>query len=218
MPLAPVERFIHWTYFMGNDDKRRLMTGAAGAWEPSERVVRQVLESSPLADPSNRLLHADVKTFLVDNVLEYTDKMSMAVSLESRVPLLDANFVEFSLNVPFRQKLEYGRSKILLRNVFARFLPPEAQKAPKKGFNAPLSRWVRNTLDGYFEASHQERHPLKETLGESIGTTWMEERVLDWSFIQRLRDQHLRGKADYSYELFSILMFDLWWRKHISAA
>jgi asparagine synthase (glutamine-hydrolysing) len=218
MPLEDVERFAHWTYFMGSAEKERLLTGRGATlcnWERSERVLRQVLGNSPLAEADNRLLHLDVTTFLVDNLLEYTDKMSMAVSLESRVPLLDHDFVEFSLNVPYRFKMNGGRTKVLLRDVFSRFLPPAARRAPKKGFNAPLSHWMRNTLDDYFEASQHDRHPLKDRLGADIGTTWQDEGVLNWSFIQHLRQQHRNGKADFSYELFSILVFDLWWRKYV---
>jgi asparagine synthase (glutamine-hydrolysing) len=219
MPLRGLEQFSHWTYFLGSDEKVRLLTNGNGSqaqWKSSERVLRRVFDNSPLADADNRLLHVDIRTFLLDNLLEYTDKMSMAVSLESRVPILDQDFVEFSLNVPFNHKLRGGRTKVLLRDAFDRFLPREARTAPKKGFNAPLSQWMRSTFDEYFEASQQQRHPLKEILGEDIGRTWQEERVLNWPYIQQLRQQHREGRADYSYELFSILVFDLWWRKYVS--
>lgn len=216
-----IERFALWTYYMGEGDKRRLIKRrgagpADSAFLPSHRVLQSALDASPLADPDNRLLDVDVRTFLVDNLLEYTDKMSMAVGLESRVPLLDHEFVEFALNVPFHWKLDGGRSKILLRKVFADFLPEEAQKAPKKGFNAPLSLWVRETFDAYFEASQSPTHPLRQRLGEDIGITWRESGPLDWSMIQWLRDRHRRGRDDYSYELFAILVFDVWWRKYLT--
>jgi asparagine synthase (glutamine-hydrolysing) len=218
MQRQDMERFARWTYFMGTAEKKLLFdfNAASTDFNPSARVLSEAFNASPLAEEDNRWLHTDLKTFLVDNLLEYTDKMSMAASLESRVPLLDQEFVEFSLNVPFRFKLSGRRSKILLRDAFFHFLPPEAQKAPKKGFNAPLSHWMRGALDDYFEASQMDDHPLKDALGEDIGRTWRCERLLDWSYIQLLRHKHRDGKADYSYELFSILVFDLWWRKYVS--
>jgi len=73
---------------------------------------------------------------------------------------------------------------------------------------------MRDTFDAYFEASRQAVHPLKDRLGEDIGATWWE-GLLDWAFIQQLRDQHRRGKRDNSYELFAIIMFDVWWRKYV---
>jgi asparagine synthase (glutamine-hydrolysing) len=215
MPLRNVDRFAHWTYFMDSAEKRHLLSGQRElSCQCSERVLNKAFDSSPLADVDNRLLHVDVGTFLVDNLLEYTDKMTMAVSLESRVPLLDQDFVEFSLNVPFQYKLGRRESKVLLRNVFSDFMPSEARKAPKKGFNAPLSQWMRNTLDDYFDGG-QKSHVLAETLGRDVGITWGKERVLNRSYIEHLRQQHRKGKADYSYELFSIMIFDVWWRKYV---
>jgi len=218
MPREDVERFAYWTYYLDAAGKAELIVcrdEMPSHWQPSERVLQRALEASPLADADNRLLHCDVQTFLVDNLLEYTDKMSMAVGLESRVPLLDPEFVEFSLNVPFRYKLHGRRTKVLLREVFDRVFPAEARQAPKRGFNAPLSQWLRNTLDDYFAASARDHHLLKDRLGADIGATWRDDAVFDWSYIQRLRQQHRSGRADWSYELFSIMAFDVWWRKHV---
>jgi len=154
-----------------------------------------------------------VQTFLPDNVLEYTDKMGMAVALEARVPLLDPRFVEFSLNVPFAHKLKNGQSKWLLREAFSEFFPPAAWIAPKRGFNAPLAHWMLNEFDGYFEEGARAGRS-KAFFGEDTGTTWRE-GILNAAFVQELREQHKRGLRDNSYELFAILIFDVWWRKYI---
>jgi asparagine synthase (glutamine-hydrolysing) len=158
-----------------------------------------------------------VQSFLLDNVLEYTDKMSMALALEVRVPLLDHRFVELSLNVPFAHKLRDGRSKLLLHQAFSEFFPPSVRGAPKRGFNAPLPQWMHQTLDGYFETSLRSRGGLEELQGDDPGATW-QEGILDWSFISQLREQHRRGKRDNSYELFAIIMFDVWWRKYVKGS
>jgi asparagine synthase (glutamine-hydrolysing) len=213
-------QFVRWTYFFEEGTKEKLFAGGnAGnshsrGFAPSERFLRAALEGSALSDPDNRMLHADVQTFLLDNLLEYTDKMSMAVALEVRVPLLDHRFVEFSLNVPFSQKLSHGQSKRLLRETFAEFFPPAARKAPKRGFNAPLARWMLDVFDGYFEEDGRARDRLQSLGGSDLGASW-KEGILDWQVIQQLREQHKRGRRDNSYELFAIILFDVWWRKYV---
>ena len=181
----------------------------------SPRILRQALEESTLKDVDNQILHMDLQTFLVENILEYTDKMSMAVGLEVRVPLLDPEFVELSLNAPFASKIRTGMPKMLLRDAFADFFPPVARAAPKKGFNAPLAHWIVTVFDSYFEASQSPRHPLRRQMGDDIGISWRE-GILDWNFIDRLRQQHRRGQRDNSYELFAFIVFDVWWRKYVA--
>ena len=144
----------------------------------------------------------DLQTFLPDNILEYTDKMSMAVSLEVRVPYLDYRVVEHSLSTPFRYKLRSGNSKILLREAFADLLPPANANAPKRGFNFPLAVWMRDYFDKYFD-THMDRDYLRA------------QGILNWDYVQLLREQHRLGENDNSYPLFSLIMFDVWYRKYI---
>ncbi len=205
----PVRQFVNWTYFFDEGDKARLFgpRGGGAGLEPSERVVRRALAESPMRDPQNRWLHADVRTFLLDNLLEYSDKMSMAASLEARVPLLDAAFVELSLNVPFAEKLAGRRSKLLLREAFAGYFPPDALRAPKKGFNAPLPMWMQDTFDSYFDDAPGR-------WGAGHGVTWRS-GILERAFIDRLRGDFRAGRADTSHELFAVLAFDVWWRRYV---
>jgi len=159
-------------------------------------------------------MEMDLKTFLVDNVLEYTDRMSMATALEVRVPLLDSGFVEMGLNTPFGYKIRSGRTKAILVDTFTEFFPAEARNAPKRGFNAPLGLWIGRLFDEYFEASGKPSHPLRANLGEDIGSAWRD-GILDFDFIQQLREEHRQGKSDRSHELFGCMIFDVWWRKYI---
>ena len=218
----PVTQFVQWTYFLNDQDKQRLLhlplksgdsNGGPVAFLPSERFFRDAVEQSELSDFRNRYLQADVQTFLLDNVLEYTDKMSMAIPLEVRVPLLDHRFVEFSLNVPFNRKLKGGESKILLRETFAEFLAPEVMRAPKRGFNAPLAIWMMRTFDSYFDSDPR----IRGRWGEDAGETWRE-GIFDENLIRGLREDHRRGRHDNSYPLFALMMFDVWWRRYVKAS
>lgn len=198
--------FVNWTYFLNEDEKRSLMMPSShhvnGGRLDSYRIVRNFLESSRLADSGNRLLHVDMKTFLPDNVLEYTDKMSMATSLEVRVPYLDHRLVKESIAWPFEYKLRSHQTKAILRDAFADLLPGETSRAPKRGFNFPLAVWMRDKFDSYFETEMNQSEVAKFGL-------------FKWEFIHSLRQQHREGKKDNSYPLFSLIMFDVWYRKYI---
>jgi asparagine synthase (glutamine-hydrolysing) len=203
-------QFVNWVYFFDEQEKSTLLKGltqngqtATRRLLPAERAFRQYLEEDTLTDFGNRMLHLDVRTFLVDNILEYTDKMSMATSLEVRVPFLDPRVVEYSLNIPFRYKLRNGQGKAILKDTFAELLPEANQQLPKKGFNAPLAQWMTTHLDSYFDRLMTKEEVTRQGL-------------LNWDHIQLLRSQHRMGKRDNSYELFSILMFDVWYRKYLS--
>ncbi len=202
-------QLLRWTYFLGETEKAALlgplarseMAGASGFLHP-DRLLRRRLEDSPLSDPGNRVLHLDIETFLVDNILEYTDKMSMAVGLEVRVPFLDHRVVEHSLGIPFGRKLRGGRTKVVLKEAFADLLPEGHAEAPKKGFNLPIARWTQTHLGGYLDSNMSREETERQG-------------IFDWEYIQLLRQQHAGGRRDNSHELFSIVMFDLWYRKYI---
>jgi len=135
----------------------------------------------------------------------------MAVPLEMRVPLLDHEFVEFSLNVPFGDKLSGSDTKLPLKRAFREFFTPDALNAPKKGFIPPLADWMKNSFDLYFE---DRPSAVREMSGNpSAGITWRS-GLLDKKIIDRYRDEHRRGVQDWSYELFAIMIYDLWYGKH----
>ncbi len=212
--------YANWTYFMDEDKKRHLLhDGSSGNSEhntlhPSVDVLRSAYAQSSLQEADNRVLEMDLRTFLVDNILDYTDRMSMATALEVRVPLLDTAFVELSLNAPFAYKIRNGESKAVLVDAFEEFFPPEARHSPKRGFNAPLALWAGKLFDPYFEASLDASHPLRKKLGEDVGATW-NDGILDLNYVQQLRVQHRQGKRDNAHELFACILFDVWWRKYI---
>jgi asparagine synthase (glutamine-hydrolysing) len=213
-------QYANWTYFLNETQKRQLVPDRAAGetrrngLRPSVDILRAAFGECSLQEPDNRVLELDLKTFLADNILEYTDRMSMATGLEVRVPLLDPGFVEMSLNAPFAYKIRNGHTKAILVDAFAEFFPDEARKTLKRGFNAPLGQWMGSLFDDYFQASCERSHPLRKELGEDLGSAWRE-GVLDFDFIQQMRVEHRQGKSDRGHELFACMIFDVWWRKYI---
>ena len=178
----------------------------------SDGFRRAVGASDPLAafqarynacsssDPLDRAMYVDVHTYLHDDVLTKVDRMSMAVSLESREPLLDHRLLEFSARVPVSLKLRDGMSKYLLRRVLARRLPPPVLARGKQGFDAPIGDWLRG--------------PLQCMLHDLVGSRRSLERgIFAPPAVQRLLDEHRTGTADHRHRLWQLLMLELWFRQ-----
>ena len=212
-------QYSNWTYFLNERQKHKLLHGYIGGQaarnglRPSVDVLRATFAECSLTNVDNRILELDLKTFLADNVLEYTDRMSMATALEVRVPILDASFVHMSLNAPFAYKIR-GGAKGILADTFSDFFPPAIRNAPKRGFNAPLGQWIGPLFDDYFQTKGEPSQSPKTKFGEDVGAAWRE-GILDCDFILQLRDEHRKGRQDRSHELFACMIFDVWWRKYI---
>lgn len=202
----PARQYLKWVYYLDEDRKAKLFANSNGNL-PSHRVLQNHLNEIPAGWPSvwddgNRFSFLDVETFLPDNLLEYSDKMSMAWALELRVPFLDPRVVELAFQIPFSMKLNRAGSKAILRKTFADLIPVENLSAPKKGFNVPLGGWMRTKLDRYFDELLPRDYVRREG-------------IFDYDYIQQLREEHRRGRRDNAYELFAVLIFDAWYRKYI---
>ncbi|MCI0337210.1 MAG: asparagine synthase (glutamine-hydrolyzing) [Acidobacteria bacterium] len=200
----PARQYLKWVYYLDEERKAKLLKSRNGDQLSSHRILQLHLDRIPLSwDDGNRFSYLDVETFLPDNLLEYSDKMSMAWSLELRVPYLDPRVVELAFQIPFHLKLNAAKSKVILRDAFADLIPAENLRMPKKGFNVPLGAWMRTKLDRYFD--------------ELLPRNYVErEGIFNYDYITHLRQEHQRGRRDNAYELFAILIFDTWYRKYIT--
>ena len=151
-------------------------------------------------DPLDRALYVDVKTYLVDDIMTKVDRMSMAVSLEAREPLLDHRLLEFAATVPTTLKLKNGRSKYLLRRLLERRVPKAIVERPKHGFEAPVGEWLRGPLapivtDLLLDGRLRERGIFEE---RAVADLWREHRT---------------GARDHRHRLWSLVMLELWFRQ-----
>lgn len=156
-----------------------------------------------LGDPVTDMMYADLVTYLPGSILTKLDRASMRVSLEARVPLLDHRVVEFAWRTPLSQKLRRGQGKWLLRQVLSRYLPAELFDRPKQGFGGPLADWLRG--------------PLRVWAEQLLNSE--ELRRQGYFNVQRIRtawSDHLSGRIDNSFRLWSVLMFQLWLEREYS--
>jgi asparagine synthase (glutamine-hydrolysing) len=148
-------------------------------------------------DATRQMMYLDLITYLPDDILVKLDRASMAVSLESRVPLLDHRVIEFAWQLPSSLKMVRGRGKWVLRELLARYLPTTLTDRAKKGFDVPLAAWLRGPLRDWAEALLDEGRLRREGMlrPEPIRRKWL---------------QHLRGDANWNVDLWTVLMFQGW--------
>lgn len=199
------EQYLRWTYYFSDEEKSNLLGPMADGmrYEKSKRILTSRLAASPQdSGRYQRVMDLDLTSFLSDNILEYTDRTSMNVSLEVRVPLLDHRIAEFAYRVPWSYKMRHGKSKAILKDAFSDILPPDLLNAPKRGFCPPIAAWMAGPLDAYFDRVMTRKEVVRQG-------------VFSWEEIQRLRRQHKTRQRDNGMELFGILMFDVWHRRYV---
>ena len=157
------------------------------------------------ADLLARLSYVDLLTFLPDNLLLFSDKTSMASSLELRVPLLDLDLVEFAARLPGALRVRRFETKYLLRKAIGALLPPSVLAKPKQGFTAPVGRWIRGELAGYAE--------------ELLSAEALEQRgIWNHEYVAALLAEHRAGRREWGHQLFGLMVFELWCRTFLDQA
>ena len=148
------------------------------------------------------MLALEQRFFLADHNLNYTDKMSMASSVEVRVPFLDLDLVNFSTKIPDNLKQKASVGKWVLKKAMEPYLPMDVIYRPKTGFGAPLRTWMK--------------HDLKEIMRDVLSIESINSRGLfSADNVQKLILANNQGKVDASYTLFSLLCVEIWCREYL---
>jgi asparagine synthase (glutamine-hydrolysing) len=151
-----------------------------------------------------QMMHFDFETYLPEDILTKVDRMSMAHSIESRVPLLDTRVVEFAARLPAALKIRNGRRKHVLKEAAAALLPPSILDRRKRGFEAPVGVWFRGGL----------REAFTEVL---LSPRARQRGYFEPRFIARLVREHVTGRREHTLRLWSLLVFELWHRRYLDA-
>jgi asparagine synthase (glutamine-hydrolysing) len=164
----------------------------------SEDLHANLLRNIPAEkDDLNKMLYWEIKTFLVNHNLNYTDKMSMAASVEARVPFLDLELVNLSTRIPPDLKMKGKETKYILKKVAERYLPHDVIYRPKTGFGAPVRKWIENDL--------------REMIDSNLSRANIQARgVFSYEAIQNLIQANRSRKVDASYQIFGLLAIESW--------
>ena len=205
--LTEDERLANFFVWSKRSDLVRLFSPALkNEFLKTEAIAPMLDFLSPLSSgskkPLDKMLALEQRFFLADHNLNYTDKMSMATSVEVRVPFLDNDLVEFAQKIPLNIKQKNGVGKWVLKKAMEDYLPNDIIYRPKTGFGAPLRRWMRVEL--------------RELLGDLLSDESVSRRGLfNANSIQKLITANHQGKVDASYTLFSILCIEIWCRSFV---
>ena len=192
------ERAYSWTAACFPD----LYEAEIACWQPADRFVigapPPAGSRAPFhADPLAHMMYTDTRRYLPDDILVKVDRAAMSVSLETRVPLLDAEVARSAWRIPAAMHMRDGRGKWVLRQLLERHVPRALFERPKRGFAVPIGQWLRGELRDWTEALLDPARLRREgyLVASEIGHRWR---------------QHASGQADWSNHLWTVLMFQAW--------
>lgn len=170
-----------------------------GDYDPYD-ITRHYYHKADTDNHLSKILYTDLKTYLPGDILVKVDRMSMANSLEVRAPILDHNVIEFAANLPPVLKYNRGEKKYILKKTFNKILPKEIMYRKKMGFSVPLADWFRKDINSF---------SYKSFFSRDAGLT----QFFDKDKLLNIWNLHQSGLRDYATTLWSLLMFELWYKQ-----
>jgi asparagine synthase (glutamine-hydrolysing) len=192
------DAYRSWISYIQDAERDALVNGNASDWAIED--YRAIWASSAGAAPLNRLLDLNLRTYLLDDLLVKTDRMSMAHGLEVRCPLLDTELIEYSAQLPPRLKARGMTLKRVLKAAVKDLLPEEIISRPKRGFGVPLDRWFREDLKAYVDSTlGAEDARVKEHLAPEA--------------VDRILAEHHAGERNHGHALWTLLTLEVFLRR-----
>jgi asparagine synthase (glutamine-hydrolysing) len=168
--------------------------------DTADSVFKQYFGRVAGTDPLMQQQYVDVKTYLADDILTKVDRMSMAASIETRVPLLDHRLVAFALSLPAHMKLRQGKTKVILRKAMSGRLPKAVLRKPKQGFSIPLKHWLRG--------------PLRPLMMDLLSVECVRRRgYFECQTVSRWVAEHMERRANHSHRIWALMVLELWHRQ-----
>src|SRR5438067_37077 len=198
------QRWMAWFGTFNGQLKENILSQSTRASIDSDasRIFRRWLEKNPQRDNLSSMLYLDTKIWLPDNLLMKGDKMTMAASLEARMPLLDYKLTEYAASIPSNIKIKPFQAKYLLKRAFSDFLPEPILTRKKMGFNMPTGTWFREG----------QRNLITRLL---LSERARSRGYLNDNFVASMLHDHLEGTTNYQAQLFLLASLELWFRVFI---
>jgi len=200
LPLA--ELYWRWVTFLpsewGQAAFSPAFSGLTGA-RTAEEEFRSLFDGWPSDEPSDRAMGVDLQTYLPDDLLRMGDRLSMAHSLELRVPFCDLELLAFALALPASVRFAGWKLKGFMRKALSRVLPPAVVAGAKLGFQVPLARWLREDL----------REMVHDLLSDD---TTRRRGYVKPDYVQWLLREHEAGRRNFSDQIYALLVLELWHR------
>jgi len=194
---TPESDFLSWMGAFSESEKQNVFGEKLRAIGGSFKCLEGTLAARASGNEVERCLYLCAKLYLQDGILVKVDRASMANSLEVRSPFLDTDLIEFSARCPLEYKMTATQTKLILRNAARAILPGEILWGKKRGFAAPIGKWIMGDLKDLFRDTLNPDRMRKEDL-------------FNPKEVQRLLDEHVAGKRNNSRLLWTLLVFELW--------
>lgn len=203
--LPKVERYFRWVSAIDRGSKEELYTldfrENIKSFDAADFLGRWFSRANGSGILDTTLL-TDQMTYLPNDLLVKVDIASMANSLEARSPFLDHHVIEFAASLPENLKMRSAETKSLLKKVAARLVPKEAVYRRKMGFGVPVGKWFRSSMKDFVQSILLSEKSLSRGIFKS-------------EVLQRYTDEHISGKRDHTYQIWTLLMLELWFQKFI---
>ena len=193
------ERYIGNTNLMGERRKKQLLKQYSGAVKPTD-LSRPYFDQTSGQDPVTRMETCDLNLWMVGDILLKADKMSMANSLELRVPFLDRKVFEVACRIPAEHKVNAGQTKIAMRGAAEKTIPARTADKKKLGFPVPVRAWLR-------DETYASR--VREAFNTPAAAEFFNVRELN-----RMLDQHISGKRDNWRQIWCVFIFLVWYDEY----
>lgn len=162
----------------------------------------QIFNSEYAGDPINQMCNTDIQMFMIGLNLTYTDRASMASSVEVRVPFIDKEVIDVAMRISGGLKYRKGESKYILKKVAEKYLPNEIIYRPKASFGAPIRSWISGALKSMVDDVLSEDNLSKRGL-------------FDGRYVKKLIEEDRRGNVDNAYRIYQLLTIELWFREYL---
>ena len=201
--LDPASRYMGYVTLFAPQVQRELLrnklAGNSNGSDLAAAALQNYFRRRTDSDSLNRIIYADLKTSLADDLLAMTDRMSMAASIECRAPLVDFELVELASRMPSSLKVRGFTLKYLMKKVVAPWLPREILSRKKRGFGAPMGAWLRKDLHA--------------TVSDLLSEEQVRRRGLfHWPVIERILAAHREQRRDHTDHLFALIALETWCR------
>lgn len=201
LDLAPENRYLAWNAFFSEASKRKLYASDEPRIDSAEVMLPHFSKVTHRSF-ADRAMYVDLKSYLPGDPLFLSDRMTMAHSLEARVPFVDTRVMEFAARVPLSQKIQGQQTKLILRQMLAGRVPDDIISRPKRGFGTPIDVWLRGEL--------------ATLVDQVLSPAAVRERgYFRPEYVQWLLTQQKTGKRDFSQHIWALLVFELWHRAYI---
>jgi asparagine synthase (glutamine-hydrolysing) len=202
---SPENRHFRWMIFLSNYQKCNLynkdfLDNQFLTPLPRRVPFDQYFKHCAHYDKINKDLYLDFKTYMVDNILVKVDRMSMATSLEARVPLLDYKMVEFAFSLPSHYKVRGSTTKWFFKKAMEGILPDEIIYRRKEGFSIPIKNWLKDEL--------------KDLMMEYLSPKRIKTAgFFNYSYVNKMVQEHLNNRQNHAHRLWGLILFNIWWDK-----